>query len=160
MNTIDFLVKISSEESFDPINRVKAKTAELYVSRTSGDDIIYPRETMTGEYVPRVLPDDLQKVADSNTRVPSVFQPSVPRDPDAYKLFIPVNDKGFTIDSDSNRVEDNTIVECSLNVETRQWKILRTRYDKTYQYRVLHEPQYGNDISTANSSTVRNNNIT
>ena len=151
MNTIDFLVKISSEESFDPINRVKAKTAELYVSRTSGDDIIYPRETMTGEYVPRVLPDDLQKVADSNTRVPSVFQPSVPRDPDAYKLFIPVNDKGFTIDSDSNRVEDNTIVECSLNVETRQWKILRTRYDKTYQYRVLHEPQYGNDISTANS---------
>lgn len=151
MNTIDFLLKLSPEDSFDPINKVKAKRGELYVSRTAGDDIIYPRETMTGEYVPHKLPEDLQKVANSNTRIPSVFQPSVPRDPDAYKLFVPTNDKGVSIDSESNKVEDNTIIECALDVETRQWKILRTRYDKTYQYRVLHEPQYGNDISTANS---------
>ena len=151
LNTIDFLIKILPEETFDPIMKVKAKKAELYVSRTPGDDIVYPRETMTGEYVPRKLPDDLQRVADSNTRVPSVFQPTVPRDPDAYQLHVPTNEKDLTVDSVGNRVEDNTIVECSFDVETRRWNILRTRYDKTFQYRALHEPQYGNDIATANS---------
>lgn len=151
LNTIDFLIKISSDDTFDPIAKVKAKKAELYVSRTPGEDIVYPRETMTGEYVPRKLPDDLQKVAETNTRVPSVFQPTVPRDPDAYQIVVPTNDKNLTVDSAGNRVEDNTIVECAFDVETRRWTILRTRYDKTYQYRVLREPQYGNDISTANS---------
>ena len=151
LNTIDFLIKILPDETFDPIMKVKAKKAELYVSRTPGDDIVYPRETMTGEYVPRKLPEDLQRVADSNTRVPSVFQPTVPRDPDAYQLHVPTNEKDLTVDSLGNRVEDNTIVECSFDIETRRWNILRTRYDKTFQYRALHEPQYGNDIATANS---------
>jgi ribA/ribD-fused uncharacterized protein len=151
LNTIDFLIKILPDETFDPIAKVKAKKAELYVSRTPGDDIIYPRETMTGEYVPRKLPDELQRVAESNTRVPSVFQPVVPRDPDAYQLHVPTNERDLAVDSSGNRVEDNTIVECSFDVETRRWNILRTRYDKTFQYRVLHEPQYGNDIATANS---------
>jgi len=150
-NTIDFLIKISAEETFDPVDKVKAKKGDLYVSRTPGEDIVYPRETMTGEYVPRKLPEDLQKVADSNTRVPSVFQPTVPRDPDAYQVLVPVNEKSLTVDSSGNRVEDNTIVECAFDIETRRWSILRTRYDKTYQYRVLREPQYGNDIATANS---------
>lgn len=151
LNTIDFLVKILPDETFDPTNNVKAKKAELYVSRTPGEDVVYPRETMTGEYVPRKLPDDLQKVAETNTRVPSVFQPTVPRDPDAYQLLIPLNEKNLTVDSTGNRVEDNTIIECAYDTETHRWSILRTRYDKTYQYRVLHEPQYGNDIITANS---------
>ena len=151
LNTIDFLLKILPEETFDPKNNTKAKRGELYVSRTIRDDIIDPRGTMTGEYVPKKLPEDLQKLAETNTRVPSVFQPSVPRDPDAYQILVPLNDKNLTVDSEGNRVEDVTIVECSYDIETRSWKILRTRYDKTYQFRVLHEPQYGNDISTANS---------
>jgi ribA/ribD-fused uncharacterized protein len=151
LNTIDFLIKISSDDTFDPVAKVRARKAELYVSRSPGEDIVYPRETMTGEYVPRKLPEDLQKVADSNTRVPSVFQPTVPRDPDAYQILVHTNEKNLTVDSTGNRVEDNTIVECSFDIDTRHWTILRTRYDKTYQYRVLHEPQYGNDIVTANS---------
>jgi ribA/ribD-fused uncharacterized protein len=151
MNTIDFLIKIAGDETFDPITKNKAKRGELYVSRTPGEDIIYPRETITGEYVPKKLPEDLQKIADMNTRIPSVFQPNVPRDPDAYIILVPTNEKGLTVDSVGNRVEDNTIVECAFDTETHRWSILRTRYDKTYQYRVLREPQYGNDISTANS---------
>ena len=151
LNTIDFLIKISKEETFDPIEKSKARKAELYVSRSPGDDIVYPRETMTGEYVAPKLPPDLQRIAETNTRVPSIFQPSVPRDPDAYQLLVKVNDRGSTVDSQNNKVEDNTIVECSFDMETRRWSILRTRYDKTYQYRVLREPQYGNDISTANN---------
>jgi ribA/ribD-fused uncharacterized protein len=151
LNTIDFLIKISPDETFDPVDKVKAKKGELYVSRTPGDDIVYPRETMTGEYVPKKLPQDLQKVAETNTRVPSVFQPTVPRDPDAYQILVPTNEKNTTVDSQGLKVEDNTIVECAFDTETRRWKILRTRYDKTFQYRVLREPQYGNDIATANS---------
>lgn len=151
MNTIDFLVKISKEETFDPIAKSRARKGELYVSRTPGEDIIYPRETMTGEYLPPKLPPDLQRVAETNTRVPSIFQPSVPRDPDAYQILVKVNDRGLTVDSQNNRVEDNTIVECSFDMETRRWSILRTRYDKTYQYRVLREPQYGNDIAIADN---------
>jgi ribA/ribD-fused uncharacterized protein len=151
MNTIDFLIKISPDETFDPIEKSKAKKASLYVSRSPGEDIIYPRETMTGEYVPPKLPPDLQRVAETNTRVPSIFQPAVPRDPDAYQILIKVNDRSLTVDSQNNRVDDNTIVECSFDMDTRRWSVLRTRYDKTYQYRVLREPQYGNDISTANN---------
>ena len=151
MNTIDFLIKISKDETFDPIEKSKARKAELYVSRSPGEDIVYPRETMTGEYLVPKLPPDLQRVAEMNTRVPSIFQPSIPRDPDAYQLLVSVNDRGITVDSQNNKVEDNTIVECAFDTETRRWSILRTRYDKTYQYRVLREPQYGNDITTANS---------
>jgi hypothetical protein len=151
LNTIDFLIKISSEDAFDTITKTAVKHADLYISRTPGEDVVYPRETMTGEYVPKSLPPDLQKIADTNVRVPSPFQPNVPRDPDAYKIRVSIDDKKNTVDSVGNRVEDNTIVECAFDIESRRWTILRTRYDKTYQYRVLREPQYGNDISTANS---------
>jgi ribA/ribD-fused uncharacterized protein len=151
LNTIDFLLKISADETFDPITKTPSKQGELYISRTPGEDIVYPRETMTGEYVPRKLPSDLQLIAETNTRVPSPFQPNVPRDPDAYKIWVSLDDKKNPVDSGGNRVEDNTIIECAFDTNTRRWTILRTRYDKTYQYRVLREPQYGNDISVANS---------
>jgi ribA/ribD-fused uncharacterized protein len=151
MNTIDFLINIHDQESFDPYTKTPAKRAELFVSRTPGDDIIYPRETMTGEYVEKELPESLKKVAAMNIRIPSIFQPAVPRDPEAYRIMVPLNDKNLTVDSQGNRVENNTIVECAYDTENRHWTILRTRYDKTYQYHVLKEPQYGNDIFVANS---------
>jgi len=151
MNSIDFLLNITDEETLDPITKNIGKKGELYVSRTPGDDIIYPRETMTGEYVEKELPESLKKVAATNIRIPSIFQPAVPRDPDAYQILVPVNDKGLPVDKTGTRVETNTIVECSFDTEIRRWTILRTRYDKTYQYLVLKEPQYGNDIFVANS---------
>ena len=151
MNSIDFLINIHDQESFDPYAKTPAKRAELYVSRTPGDDIIYPRETMTGEYVEKELPESLKKVAAMNIRIPSIFQPAVPRDPEAYRIMVPLNDKNLTVDSQGNRVENNTIVECSYDTDSRRWTIMRTRYDKTYQYHVLKEPQYGNDIFVANS---------
>jgi ribA/ribD-fused uncharacterized protein len=151
MNSIDFLLNITDEETLDPITKNIGKKGELYVSRTPGDDIIYPRETMTGEYVEKELPESLKKVAATNIRIPSIFQPAVPRDPDAYQILVPVNDKGLPVDKTGTRVETNTIVECSFDTDIRRWTILRTRYDKTYQYLVLKEPQYGNDIFVANS---------
>jgi hypothetical protein len=151
-NSIDFLVTIDDKEGFDPVLNVPAKQGQLYVSRTPRDDnIIYPRETMTGEYTEPALPESLSKVAEMNTRIPSVFQPSTPRDPEAYKITIPLNDKGLTVDQNGDKVETNTIIECAYDTETHRWTVMRTRYDKTHQYRVLHQPQYGNDISTADS---------
>ena len=150
-NSIDFLVKIFPEDVIDPATGEKAKKGELYVSREPDGDIIYPRETMNGEYVPKKLPQDLQKVADMNTRIPSIFQPSVPRDPDAYQIFIPVDSKGVPIDEHKNKVEDNTIIECFFDVEKYRWGVMRTRYDKTYQYRVLQQPMYGNKVEAADN---------
>ena len=150
-NSIDFLLKILPEDSIDSTTGEKAKKGELYVSRTPDSDFIYPRETMNGEYSPKKLPEELQKVADTNTRIPSIFQPSVPRDPDAYKINIPVDSKGIPVDEDNNKIEDNTIVECYFDVEKYKWTVMRTRYDKTYQYRVLNQPMYGNDIATADN---------
>lgn len=150
-NSIDFLVRISNDSIFDPVIRKQVKKGELYVSRNAGDDIVYPRETMNGEYVPRELPTELRRLAAYNTRVPSLFQPDAPRDPDAFVVHIPVNERGIPIDEEGNKIENNTIVECSFDVDNYRWNVMRTRYDKTYQYRVLHEPQYGNDISVANA---------
>ena len=150
-NSIDFLLRYSSEDMNDPITGQRAKKGELYVSKSPGDDIVYPRETMNGEYVPKKLPEDLQKVADVGTRIPALFQPSTPKDPDAYNIYIPVDSKGIPIDEDGNKVEDNTIVECAFDAEKYRWVVMRTRYDKTYKYRVLKEPQFGNDVSVADN---------
>jgi len=150
-NSIDFLLQLKPEETFDPILKTKARKGELYVSRSPGDSIVFPRETMTGEYVEKPLPEALQAVAKTNIRVPAIFQPDLPRDPDAYQILIPVNEKGVLVDREGQKIEDNTIIECSFDVDTRRWDVMRTRYEKTYQYRVLREPQYGNDIKTANN---------
>ena len=150
-NSIDFLVKFKPGETFDTVLKQPVFKGQLYIGRTRGYDIVYPCETMTGEYVPPKLPADLQAMADARDRVPGLFQPSVPRNPDAYNIMIPLDPKGVPVDSTGQRVEDNTIIECVRDVDKARWTILRTRYDKTYQYRVLHQAQFGNDVATANS---------
>ena len=143
-NSIDFLVRFN-EKSYD--NGEEVQQGALYVSRNAKDIYVYPREMMTGEYVPKKLPEDFE--LDNADRIPSLFQPSVPRDPDAYKILIPI--KKFPVDEEGQKVEDNTIIECAFDTETRKWIVMRTRYDKTYEYKVLKKPQYGNDVVTANS---------
>ena len=150
-NSIDFLVKFSPGESYDTVLKERVFKGQLYIGRTRGFDIVYPCETMTGEYVPPKMAPELQVLAETQDRAPGIFQPSVPRNPDAYNIMIPLDGKGMPVDTHGARVEDNTIIECVRDVDNDRWKILRTRYDKTYQYRVLHQPQFGNDVATANS---------
>jgi hypothetical protein len=150
-NSIDFLLKIEPSATYDVVQKAMVRTGSLYVSRTPGEDIIYPCETMTGEYIPPKLPADLKSLEDGGTRVPSVFQPSAPRNEDAYKIAVPVNDSGVPVDVTGAKVEDNTIVECAYDVEKSLWTVMRTRYDKTYEYRVMGRSQYGNDIYVADS---------
>ena len=150
-NSIDFLVRYKHGETYDPVTSSRVLKGTLYVSRTTGSEIVYPCETLTGEYVPPELPADLRVLAENQNRVPSPFQPSVPRNPDAYNILLPINEKGVPIDKEGVKIEDNTIIECSRDVNTERWVVMRTRYDKTYQYRVKGEPQFGNDINVAES---------
>ena len=147
-NSIDFLLRFKPEESYDPVQDESVYKGTLYISRSPGSDIIYPCETLTGEYTPPQLPADLQR---STERVPSPFQPVAPKDPNAFEILLPINAKGIPLDVEKQRIEDNTIVECVRDVDAGRWYVLRTRYDKTYQYRVLGQPQFGNDIATADS---------
>jgi ribA/ribD-fused uncharacterized protein len=150
-NSIDFLVTFKTGSTYDPILGQGAVKGTLFVSRSPGTDIVYPCETMTGEYVRPEMPDDLRVLAETRDRAPSPFQPTAPKSPSAYEILIPVSARGVPSDVTGARVEDNTIIECVRDVERGRWKILRTRYDKTYQYRVKGEPQFGNDINTAES---------
>ena len=149
-NSIDFLVKFKAGESFDMALGKRVVKGTLYVSRTPGD-IVYPCETMTGEYVPPDLGIEQRVKASVNNRIPSPFQPMVPRAPDAHIISLPLNDRGVPVDAEGNRVEDDTIIECSYDTENGRWIIMRTRHDKTHQYRVLGRPQFGNDIAVADS---------
>jgi ribA/ribD-fused uncharacterized protein len=146
-NSIDFLVKLQPGEAYDPVLDKPVRKGTLYVARNPGTDILYPCETLTGEYKVPELPLELKY--NSADRVPSPFQPSTPRAPEASELLVPVDAKGIPVDMEGKRVEDTTIIECSRDTVTNRWNVLRTRYDKTYQLRVKGEPQFGNDIWTA-----------
>lgn len=148
-NSIDFLVSFAKVESFDPVLGKSTRKGTLFVGRTAGSDIVYPCETLTGEYTRPEMPPDLRVLAETRDRAPSPFQPSAPKAPDAYEIHVPIGSKGFPEDIHGNRVDDNTIIECVRDVENGRWKVLRTRYDKTYKYRVLGLPEYGNDINVA-----------
>ena len=150
-NSIDFLVRVEGDPVYDTVLRRPAKKGQLFVSRSPGSDIIYPCQQLTGEYVPPSIPADLALMAQVRDRIPAVFQPSVPRDADAYIIYIPVNDRGQMVDREGARIDDNTIIECSFDIDTRRWSVMRTRHDKTYKYRVLKEAQFGNDVSTADN---------
>lgn len=149
-NSIDFLLKFNSNETeYDAVAERMSRKATLYVSRSAGEDIVYPCETMTGEYTPPPVSNDLKRIADTASRIPSVFQPSAPRDTEAHQIWVPVNRKKVPYDLEENKVEDNTIVECAYDTDVGRWNVMRTRHDKTYEYRVLRRPQYGQDIWVA-----------
>jgi ribA/ribD-fused uncharacterized protein len=148
-NSIDFLLKLSDTQSYDPVLDTRVRKGDLYVSRSASDTVLYPCETMTGEYVPRELPPDLKaRSLDNPTYVPTPFQPSSPQTPNAYEILVPLKD-GLPIDEEGLRIEDNTIIECSYDIEKKRWNIMRTRYDKTFEYKVLRRANYGNDRATA-----------
>jgi ribA/ribD-fused uncharacterized protein len=148
-NSIDFLVTFGATESYDATLGVSTRKGTLFVGRTPGSDIIYPCETLTGEYRPVVMPTELRVQSESRDRVPSPFQPSTPKAPNAHEIQIPIGRTGAPEDIHGVRVETNTIIECARNIDTGRWVVMRTRYDKTYKYRVLGLTEYGNDIHVA-----------
>jgi len=148
-NSIDFLLRLR-EETYDPILDTRVRRGQLYIGRRPTDAILYPCETLTGEFVHEKLPEDLSALI-TEKYAPALFQPSNPKNPDAYKIMVPLDDKNLPYDSEGNRVEDNTIIECSYDLEKQRWIILRTRYDKTYKYKVKGEPEFGNYSQVADN---------
>jgi ribA/ribD-fused uncharacterized protein len=148
-NSIDFLVTFAKTESFDPLLGQSTRRGTLFVGRTPGSDIVYPCETLTGEYRQPEMPAEMRVLAEQRDRAPSPFQPSAPKAPNAYEIHVPIGAKGYPEDITGQRVDDNTIIECVRDVDKGRWKVLRTRYDKTYKYRVLGQSEYGNDINVA-----------
>ena len=150
-NSIDFLLRITGEKTYDPVLNTEVRKGELYVTRTPRDEIyVYPCETMTGEYVAPRIPEEMGRLG-KGTSTPTLFQPSTPRNPDAYNIYVPIDERGVAYDQEKNRVDDNTLVECRYDTEKNRWMIMRTRYDKTYDYRVNKKPMYGNAVRTAES---------
>lgn len=143
-NSIDFLLRMNPTDTFDPKTGEKAKHGELFVTLTPKDYFIYPRETVNGEYIPK-------KYEDEDVKVPAVFQPSNPKDPDAYHIYIPVDGRNRPVDINGNVVKDNTIIECSFDIEKYKWVVMRTRYDKTFQHRVLKRANFGNRYDVADN---------
>jgi ribA/ribD-fused uncharacterized protein len=147
-NSIDFLLRMG-EETYDPVLDTRVRRGSLYIGRRPTDSILYPCETLTGEFVHEKLPKELEDKK-TDKYAPALFQPSNPKFPDAYKIMIPLDGK-FPVDIEGQRVEDNTIIECSYDLEKQRWKVMRTRYDKTYKYRVLQEPEFGNERQVADN---------
>lgn len=144
-NSIDFLVRFTGTRTFDPVLDSEVQEGNLFVSQNAGDISVYPCESMTGEYVPRELPTDFKQLV--GPRVPAYFQPTNPKKEDAYTILIPVDDKGLGKDSEGHRVETNTIIECAYDSEKERWIIMRTRYEKTLQFK--QGGNYGQDSGTA-----------
>jgi ribA/ribD-fused uncharacterized protein len=150
-NSIDFLLIMEPAVSYDPVLDKNVKSGSLIIGRSADNNrFLYPRETITGEYVEPTVPDSLSELT-KKMYVPAIFQPQSPPDPDAYKIYIPVNDKKVAVDSDGKTVENNTIIECSYDIDKKRWIVMRTRYDKTYRFKVLKDSMYGNDVATAES---------
>jgi ribA/ribD-fused uncharacterized protein len=149
-NSIDFLIRYKPERSYDMQLKTEVFKGSLFVGRNQNSNIVYPCQTMTQEYVPKTIPADLQRIAERSNRAPAPFQPTTPRGPDANNIFIPLNESGVPVDSAGVRVDDNTIVECAYDIDNARWVIMRTRYDKTYEYR-MGAPQFGNDSKVADS---------
>jgi ribA/ribD-fused uncharacterized protein len=149
-NSIDFLLRFKPGDAYDTVLQHRVFKGMLYVSRDRKSTIVYPRETLTGEYTPPALPPDLQRIADTSGYAPSPFQPTLPPEPEAHNIMLPLDANGVPVDKTGARIEDNTIIECSYDLATSRWTVLRTRYDKTYQYR-KGEAQFGNNIAVANS---------
>jgi ribA/ribD-fused uncharacterized protein len=141
-NSIDFLVKFTDRKTFDPVLDTEVQEAHLFVSQNSGELSVYPCETMTGEYVPRELPADFQV---SGLRIPAYFQPTNPKKEDAYNILIPID--SYPKDSEGQRVQTNTIIECAYDTNKERWSVMRTRYEKTLQFK--QGKNYGQDFATA-----------
>jgi len=148
-NSIDFLIRFKPDISYTKTGAAVFK-GSVFVGRNRNSSVVYPCQTMTQEYIPKALPPDLQRIAERGNRAPAPFQPTTPRDPDANVILIPLNGSNVPVDSAGIRVDDNTIVECAYDLEEGQWVIMRTRYDKTSEYR-NGAPQFGNDSTVADS---------
>jgi len=157
-NTIDFLVKFDKEtiatRGSTKVTRNKIiKKAFIKGGETSYKEYISAKLYNGGNKKIHRNPCDFKQTIRNNIFEPVLFEPSHPVEKDICNILIPVTNlrKGYTIkkipkDIDDNIIDDNTIVEVSYNnfvlgidgyepLPNLRWKILRTRHDKTFNYK-------------------------
>ena len=148
-NSIDFLIEIEQEE-IDYGNNIVLKKDLIktkIIEKPDGNEYIkYKTLNLYCGYnydIDSVNPCKLNKKG--NYR-PVKFKPSNPRNDDAYKCYLRVNDNDDVVDDKGYIIQSNTIVEfVYLNFKENEnnynkdqefrWKPLRTRYDKTLEYK-------------------------
>jgi hypothetical protein len=109
-NSIDFLVKFEPGDFFDPVTAEKSKKGTLFVTLSPYEYFVKPREQVTGEYVPK-------EVESARVNIPAIFQPSKPKDENAYIIYVPLNNKNIPVDQEEKVIKDDTIIECSYDIE-------------------------------------------
>ena len=163
-NTIDFLVRFEKEDVVKQGNRVITKNKIKRIRRSSGADTTYDQYIVANLYngdggmhtqhKPKNTDPNIcfkNNNIQSAALAPVLFTPSQPNIPNIYQILLPVNrdvvsGKLVTKDEEDDVIDDDTIIEVSYtgfdelseNYEANpnlRWKVLRTRHDKTFNYR-------------------------
>ena len=157
-NTIDFLVKFDKEVIANrgnvKVTRNKIiKKAFMKLGETSYKEYISAKLYNGGTRSSITNPCNIKQYKTESIFEPILFEPSNPSEENICNILIPVSDirKGYSIkkvpiDIEGNIIDDNTIVEVSYNnfimgeqnyeqTPSLRWKILRTRHDKTFNYK-------------------------
>lgn len=156
-NTIDFLLRFEKEEVANFNNRSIFKDKVKTIVNTADGEFVGNRYKIGNLFNGAM--NEIRSVVQgkgSQTRTDGVlrpvpFKPSHPVDNDVYYGYFPEvivdNDtKPNVYDIENEPIADNTIVECSYtgfvqdetgyqSNKNLRWTILRTRHDKTFQYK-------------------------
>ena len=153
-NTIDFLLRYEKEEihSYKGKSIYKDSVKKLMVNKESETSFaeykianLYCGMNMVYKGNPcKRSSNDYYK---NNVYKPALFKPTNPYIVDIYQSLLETKDN-LCYDEDGHIIDDNTIVEVAYSNFDKQthgidyednpnlrWKILRTRHDKTFQYR-------------------------
>lgn len=158
-NTIDFLIK------FDKDVIAERGSRKVLRNRVIKIPTITDGETVYNEYISAKLfnggqvrdnknPCDFKFNRRRKIFEPVPFNPNNPSEENINQILIPVSNvrknysiKKVPVDLDNNPIDDDTIVEISYNNfisdnpdfvsnPSLRWKVLRTRHDKTFNYKL------------------------
>ncbi len=133
-NTIDFLVKVDKNAQGEPLilstDISLAKSLTLHVGfKRQYTEKITPQKFL----LKQITKSDL----DAYIQVP--FRPPEEIYSNVSKTLVELDMKNSMVCKDNSKIDDNTVVEFSYNIDDKMWKPLRVRKDKTS----------GNDYLTA-----------
>lgn len=166
-NTIDFLVNVVKQKNgVEEIHRDRDghpyKTLILRCGFNPDNNQFYVAsfQNMLKDIIPNDTETDYYDPKYRKNYKPVRFVPSNPYNPKAYFCNIPLINKDMTDATikaeDGEIIEDNMIVEFQYDIEngleeTRRWKPLRVRHDKTSQLRKTFD-NFGNSYPVANNN--------
>ena len=166
-NTIDFLVNVVKQKNgVEEIHRdrqgIPYKTLILRCGFNPDNSQFYVAsfQNMLKDIIPNESETDYYDPKYRKNYKPVRFVPSNPYNPKAYFCFVSLTNRD-TADTtikaeDGEIIEDNMIVEFQYDMasgleDTRRWKPLRVRHDKTSQLRKTFD-NFGNSYPVANNN--------